>query len=113
AYVSYAVGAMNVCNLEQVHSLFRGAAEAREPVIVQFTRVMRNYGHPVMLEQLLCGAEAVYREVIFAVHHDHGDETSCAEAIASGHYSSVMIDTSHLPFERNAAAAQRVVGIAH
>ena len=59
----YALGAFNVCNLEQFHGLFRGAAAARAPIIVQFTRVMRDYAHPLMLEQLLRGAEMVYPEV--------------------------------------------------
>jgi fructose-bisphosphate aldolase class II len=113
AYGHYALGAFNVCNLEQVHGLFRGATEARAPVIVQFTRVMRDYAHPLMLEQLLRGAEMICPEVAFAVHHDHGDEASCADAIASGHYSSVMIDASHLPFEQNVAATRRVVEMAH
>jgi fructose-bisphosphate aldolase class II len=113
AYGQYALGAFNVCNLEQVHGLFRGATEARAPVIVQFTRVMRDYAHPLMLEHLLRGAEEIYPEVTFAVHHDHGDEASCADAIASGHYTSVMIDASHLPFEENVVATQRVVQTAH
>lgn len=109
----YALGAFNVANLEQIHGLFRGAAEARAPVVVQFTRVMRDYAHPLMLEHLLRAAEEIYPEVTFAVHHDHGDEASCADAIASGHYTSVMIDASHLPFEENIAATRRVVGLAH
>src|SRR5438105_6425774 len=113
AYGRYAVGAFNVCNLEQVHGLFRGAVRARAPVIVQFTRVMRDYAHPLMLEQLLRGAEAIYPEVQFAVHHDHGDQKSCAEAVASGYYSSVMIDASHLPFEQNLVATRDVVAMAH
>ncbi|MCL4786202.1 MAG: class II fructose-bisphosphate aldolase family protein [Verrucomicrobia bacterium] len=109
----YALGAFNVANLEQIHGLFRGAAEARAPVVVQFTRVMRDYAHPLMLEHLLRAAEEIYPEVTFAVHHDHGDEASCADAIASGHYTSVMIDASHLPFEENIAATRRVVSLAH
>jgi fructose-bisphosphate aldolase class II len=113
AYGKYAIGAFNVCNLEQVHGLFRGATEARAPVIVQCTRVMRDYAHPLMLEHLLRGAEKIYPEVTFAVHHDHGDETSCADAIASGHYSSVMIDASHLPFEQNVSVTRGVVEVAH
>jgi fructose-bisphosphate aldolase class II len=113
AYGQYALGAFNVCNLEQIHGLFRGASEARAPVIVQFTRVMRDYAHPLMLEQLLCGAELIYPDVTFAVHHDHGDEASCADAIESGHYSSVMIDASHRPFDQNVAATRRVVQMAH
>jgi fructose-bisphosphate aldolase class II len=113
AYGKYAVGAFNVCNLEQIHGLFRGATEARAPVIVQFTRIMRDYAHPLLLEQLLRGAAQIYPEVTFAVHHDHGDEASCADAIASGHYSSVMIDASHQPFEENVATTRRVVELAH
>jgi len=113
AYGHYAVGAFNVCNLEQVHGLFRGAAKARAPVIAQFTRVIRDYAHPLMLEAMLRGAEAIYPEVVFSVHLDHGDEASCAEAVAIGHYSSVMIDASHLPFEQNVAVTRRVVEQAH
>src|SRR5260221_14757678 len=108
AYGNYALGAFNVSNLEQIHGLFRGAVRARAPIIVQFTRVMRDYAHPVMLEQLLRGAETIYPEVPFAVHLDHGDEASCADAIASGQFSSVMIDASHLPFEQNAEMTSRV-----
>ena len=62
---------------------------------------------------MLRGAETTYPQVPFAIHHDHGDEKSCAEAVESGHYSSVMIDASHLPFAENIAATQRVVGAAH
>lgn len=109
----FALGAFNVSNLEQIHGLFRGAARAHAPVIVQFTRVMRDYAHPVTLEALLRGAEAIYPEVPFAVHLDHGDTETCADAIASGHFGSVMIDASHLPFEQNLAATARVVELAH
>ena len=113
AYGKYALGAFNVSNLEQVHGLFRGAVKARAPFIVQFTRVMRDYADPLMLEQLLRGAEAIYPNAVFAVHHDHGDEASCADAIASGHYNSVMIDASHLPFDENVRVTRRVVEQAH
>ncbi len=109
----YALGAFNVSSLEQIHGLFRGAAQARAPVIAQFTRVMRDYAHPAMLEQMLRGAAAIYPEVVFSVHLDHGDEATCEEAIASGDFGSVMIDASHLPFEENIAATARVVAQAH
>jgi fructose-bisphosphate aldolase class II len=62
------VGAFNVCNLEQVHGLFRGAAQAQAPVIVQFTRLIRSYAHPEMLAAMLRAAEAIYPEVIFSMH---------------------------------------------
>src|SRR2546430_4585571 len=78
AYGRYALGAFNVSNLEQLHGLFRGAARAHAPIIIQFTRMMREYAHPTMIEQLLRGAESIYRDVAFAVHLDHGDESACA-----------------------------------
>jgi fructose-bisphosphate aldolase, class II len=113
AYGRYALGAFNVCNLEQVHGLFRGADRARAPIIVQFSRVIRSYAHPLMLEEMLQAAEAIYPDVVFSVHLDHGDEASCEDAIESGHYSSVMIDASHFPFERNVAITRGVVEKAH
>ena len=113
AYGRYALGAFNVCNLEQIHGLFRGAARQSAPIIVQFTRVIRSYAHPRMLEAMLQAAEAIYQGVIFSCHHDHGDEASCEEAIESGHYNSVMIDASHHPFEENVAITRRVVEQAH
>ena len=113
AYGRYALGAFNVSNLEQFHGLFRGAARARAPIIVQFTGAMQDYAHSTMLEQILRGAELIYPEVPFAVHLDHGDEAACADAIDSGHFGSVMIDSSHLPFEENVLATARVVERAH
>ncbi|HET9418458.1 MAG TPA: class II fructose-bisphosphate aldolase, partial [Chthoniobacterales bacterium] len=49
----------------------------------------------------------------FAVHLDHGDEEPCYDCIASGFYSSVMIDASHEPFKENGAITKRVVDKAH
>src|SRR5207248_1976792 len=86
---------------------------ARAPIIVQFTRVMRAYAHPAMLTAMVQAAEHIYPEVVFGVHLDHGDEASCTDAIESGHYHSVMIDASHLPFSENVAATRRVVERAH
>src|SRR4030095_12475217 len=113
AYGRYALGAFNICNMEQVHGLFRGAARAQAPIIVQFSRVIRSYAHPLMLEEMLQAAEAIYPEVVFSAHLDHGDEASCDDAIGSGHYTSVMIDASHFPFEQNVAMTRRVVERAH
>jgi len=113
AYGRYALGAFNVSSMEQIHGLFAGAHQARAPIIVQFTRVIRQYAHPLMLEKMLQAAAAIYPEVRFAVHLDHGDESSCREAVRSSHYSSVMIDASHHPFEQNVAITREVVEDAH
>ncbi len=113
AYGQYAIGAFNVCNMEQIHGLFQGADRAEAPIIVQFTRVIRGYAAPVMLEAMLQAAASLYPKVVFAVHLDHGDEASCHEAIRTGGYSSVMIDASHHPFAENVSTTRQVVTEAH
>lgn len=90
AYGRFALGAFNVSNLEQFHGLSRGAARAQAPMIVQFTRIMRDYAHSLTLEQPVRGAESLYPRVPFAAHLDHGDEPACRQAVESGFYGSVI-----------------------
>jgi hypothetical protein len=66
-----------------------------------------------MLEGLIRSAEKVFPEAIFAVHLDHGDLDTCMDCINSGVYSSVMIDASHHPLEKNIEITKRVVEAAH
>ena len=66
-----------------------------------------------MLEAIIRAADQIFPEALFAVHLDHGDEATAMECIASGFYSSVMIDASHDPFEENVAITKRVVDAAH
>ena len=66
-----------------------------------------------MLEAMIRTAEEMFPLVILAVHPDHGDEETCYDCIASGFYSSVMIDASHKSFEENSAITKRVVERAH
>ncbi len=113
AYNRFAIGAYNINNMEQAVGLFRGAVEAQTPIIVQLSRGARKYAGVVMLENILHGVEAMFPEVVFAVHLDHGDEETCFECIDSGFYSSVMIDASHYSFEENVAITRRVVERAH
>lgn len=113
AYGKFAIGAYNINNMEQAKGLFEGHARAETPFIIQLSRGARKYAGVRMLEAILRAAEEEYPEAIFAVHLDHGDEETCYDAIASGFYSSVMIDASHEPFEDNVAITRRVVERAH
>jgi fructose-bisphosphate aldolase class II len=66
-----------------------------------------------MLEAIIRSAGEIFPEAIFAVHLDHGDEATCYDCIDSGFFSSVMIDASHDPFEKNVEITKRVVDRAH
>lgn len=113
AYGKYAIGAYNINNAEQTMGLFRGCIESQAPFIIQISKGARKYTDKRMLEAIIRAAEEIFPEAIFAVHLDHGDEATCYDCIASGFYSSVMIDASHEDFEENIAITRRVVNRAH
>jgi fructose-bisphosphate aldolase class II len=113
AYGKYAIGAYNINNLEQTVGLFKGNVQSKAPFIIQLSRGARKYTDKRYLEAMIRTSEQVFPEAIFAVHLDHGDEQTCYDCIDSGFYSSVMIDASHEPFEKNAEITKRVVEKAH
>ncbi len=113
AYGKYAIGAYNINNLEQTMGLFQGNLDSSAPFIIQISKGARSYSDKLMLEGLIRSADLVFPQAIFAVHLDHGDEETCYDCINSGFYSSVMIDASAEPFEKNIEITRRVVEAAH
>jgi fructose-bisphosphate aldolase class II len=113
AYGKYAIGAYNINNAEQTMGLFRGNVESKAPFIVQISKGARSYTDKRMLEAMLRAANEIFPDAVFAVHLDHGDEATCMDCIASGFYTSVMIDASHEPFARNIEITRRVADAAH
>jgi fructose-bisphosphate aldolase class II len=113
AYGKYAVGAYNINNAEQAMGLFRGCIQSQAPFIIQISKGARKYTDKRMLEAIIRSAGDIFPEAIFAVHLDHGDEETCYECINSGFFSSVMIDASHEPYDKNVEISKRVVVAAH
>src|SRR6059058_3778291 len=113
AYGKFAIGAYNINNMEQCLGLFRGNVQSKAPFIIQLSKGARKYADKRMLEAIIRTAEGMFPDAIFAVHLDHGDEEACYDCIASGFYSSVMIDASHEPFDKNVEITKRVVDRAH
>ena len=113
AYGKFAVGAYNINNVEQAIGLFAGNLEAKAPFIIQISKGARKYAGVKMLEGLIRACDATYPDAVYAVHLDHGDEKTCYDCIDSGFYSSIMIDASHEPFEKNIETTRRIVERAH
>jgi fructose-bisphosphate aldolase class II len=113
AYGRYAVGAYNINNAEQTMGLFRGCIDSKAPFIIQISKGARKYTDKRMLEAIIRAASGLFPDAVFAVHLDHGDEETCYDCIASGFYSSVMIDASHEPFDKNVEITKRVAAAAH
>jgi len=112
-YGNYAIAAVNVFTMEQVHGLFAAAVRADAPFMVQLTPVARNYAHPLMLSAMIAAAAKIYPKAVYAVHLDHGNEEHVFDAIGSGDYQSVMIDASHDDFQTNVSRTRKVVEKAH
>ena len=112
-YGKYAIAAVNVFTMEQVHGLFKAGQKANAPFIVQTTPVARNYAHAKMLLAMIEAAAKIYPKAVYAIHLDHGTTEHAFDAINSGAYNSVMIDASHDSFEVNIAKTKAVVVKAH
>src|SRR5437764_2288937 len=113
AYGKFAGGDYSINKMWRCRGLFRGIVQSKAPFVSQLRRGARTYADKRMLEAIIRTAEGMFPDAIFAVHLDHGDEEACYDCIASGFYSSVMIDASSEPFEENVAITKRVVDRAH
>jgi fructose-bisphosphate aldolase class II len=113
----FAVPAYNFNNMEQLQAVILGCVESDSPVILQVSKGARSYANQTMLRYMALGAVEMMKEmggdIPIALHLDHGDSYElCVSCIETG-FSSVMIDGSHLPYEKNIELTRRVVEYAH
>ena len=108
----YALGAFNVNNMELLQAIVEACEEEKAPVILQISKGARHYANPVYLKKLIEAAVSL-SNIPIAVHLDHGDSFElCKECIDEG-FTSVMIDGSHLPFDKNVEVCRKVAEYAH
>ena len=108
----YALGAFNVNNMELLQAIVEACEEEKAPVMLQISKGARQYASPVYLKKLIEAAVST-SNIPIAVHLDHGDTFElCKECIDEG-FTSVMIDGSHEPFDKNVEVCRRVVEYAH
>ena len=103
-----AVGAFNFSTLESGRAAIEAAEETGCPFVLQHAPAHEGYvpldrAAPIMLQL------AKAAKVPVAVHLDHGtDFALCKHALELG-FTSVMIDSSALPFEENVKVSAQVV----
>jgi fructose-bisphosphate aldolase class II len=108
----YALGAFNVNNMELLQAIIEACEEEKAPVMLQISKGARQYANPVYLNKLIEAAVSL-SNIPIAVHLDHGDTFElCKDCIDEG-FTSVMIDASHEPFEKNVEICRKVVEYAH
>lgn len=118
----FAVPAYNFNNMEQLQAIVLGCLESQSPVILQVSKGARDYADQTLLRYLGQGAIEMMRrvakeknlgEIPIALHLDHGDSFETCKACIDSGFSSVMIDGSHHPFEKNVELTRKVVEYAH
>lgn len=107
----YAVGAFNTNNLEITKAILQVADAERAPVIVAVTPSAFKYAG---VDPLAAIVRSLTRSVSVPVslHLDHGTEFEHAITAIRAGFSSVMIDSSKLPYEENIQMTKKVVEVA-
>jgi fructose-bisphosphate aldolase class II len=113
----YAIPAYNFNNMEQMQAIIQACVETKSPVILQVSSGARKYANKTILRYMAQGAVEYAKELGYSIpivlHLDHGDTFElCKDCIDSG-FSSVMIDGSHHPYEKNVELTKQVVEYAH
>ncbi|MBM4352182.1 MAG: class II fructose-1,6-bisphosphate aldolase [Deltaproteobacteria bacterium] len=113
----YAIPAYNFNNMEQLQAIIQACVEVKSPVILQVSSGARKYANQTLLRYMAEGAVEFAKElggnIPICLHLDHGDTFElCKSCIETG-FSSVMIDGSHHPYEKNVELTRQVVEYAH
>ena len=108
----YAIGAFNVNNMEIIQGIVEAAKEEKAPLILQVSAGARRYANPIYLKKLV---EAAIEDsnLPIVLHLDHGEDFEICKQCVDDGFTSVMIDASHHPFEKNVEITKRVVEYAH
>lgn len=118
----YAVPAYNFNNMEQLQAIVSACLETQSPVILQISSGARKYADQTLLRYMGQGAvemmkrmagEKGLKEIPIALHLDHGDTFELCKSCIEHGFSSVMIDGSHLPMDKNMELTRQVVDYAH
>ncbi|WP_314001954.1 class II fructose-bisphosphate aldolase [uncultured Paenibacillus sp.] len=107
----YGIVAFNVHTLEMLQAVVEAAEEIRSPLILQTTvGTVKHLG----IDYIVGAAQAAAKQatVPIALHLDHCQDFELILQCIRAGYTSVMIDQSMHPFERNVEMTRKVVEVA-
>ena len=107
---NFAVGAINVFNLESIQAVADASANCNSPIIAAVSEKSLIYMQDYV--KSLAKSAKKTNPALF-LHLDHGTTFEiCKKAIDLG-FDSVMIDASHLPLDENITLTKKVCCYAH
>lgn len=108
----YAIGAFNVNNMEIIQGIVQAAQAEKTEFILQVSAGARKYAKPVYLVKLVEAAIAD-TGLDICLHLDHGEDFDICKSCVDDGFTSVMVDGSKHPFEKNIELTKQVVEYAH
>ena len=110
----YAVGQLNINDLEWTKAVLTAAEELRSPVILGVSEGAGKYmaGYRTVVGMVNGMIKEMDISVPVALHLDHGSYEGCLKCIDAG-FSSVMFDGSHYPIEENIEKTTELVKLCH
>jgi len=104
----YCIGAFNVHTLEMLQAVVEAAEETKSPLIIQSTvGTVKHLGADYIAAAATVAANR--SSVPIALHLDHCSDFGIIMQCIRAGYTSVMIDASHDPFDRNVEQTRKVV----
>jgi ketose-bisphosphate aldolase len=112
----FAVGAFSPRFTGLIGAVLQAAEASQSPVIVQVSQLELKW-YQISLEefsrQFWLQLERLQPTVPVGLHLDHSSDFALFQAAVANGFSSVMVDASALPLEKNIAETRRVVELAH
>jgi ketose-bisphosphate aldolase len=107
----YAVAAFNPVDYASMKAMIAAAEELNAPVIIQTSaKTIKYYGHePLVAWMRQLAADSPIPAVL---HLDHGKDLDMIRKCVESGWTSVMIDASDQPFDRNLMLTRQVVEMA-
>lgn len=109
---NYAIAHFNINNLEIMQGVVAAAAKLKAPLILATSEGALAYAGINYL-YALAETAAEEKKIPLALHLDHGKDMKIIQKAIRKGYSSVMIDASQYPFEKNIFLTKKVVSLAH
>ncbi len=109
----FAVGAFNVNNMEITQGIIEACASEQSPLILQISKGARKYANMRYLKHIIDAAVEEHPDLPIVIHLDHGDTVELVQTCLNDGFTSVMIDGSHHPYEKNVKLTAEVAKVAH
>lgn len=104
--------AFNTTNLEMTYGIIKGLNMAGLPGYVQISSSNLKLSNPYVIAAITKEANKD-GEVPIGLHLDHGKSFEDVKACCDAGFTSIMVDSSHLPYEENVKESRKIADYCH